>query len=280
MAWIMDTYSMNVGLLGAGCRDRQAALDRRLARPGRSDGARRHLRHERDAQEPRRADRRDPVAVQGYGKVGAPAVHLLHELGCIIVAVSDVGGGVYNPHGLSPKGLAAQREATGSIAGFEGGDPITNEELLAIDCDVLIPAALEGQLTGDNAEEVKAPVIVEAANGPTTPEADAIFEDKGTLVVPDILANSGGVTVSYFEWVQDIQAFFWTEDEVNERLRSIMERAYVDVLELAEHKKEPMRTAADDARRLPRRGGAQDARTLPVTRTLLALRPEVVSLRS
>jgi glutamate dehydrogenase (NAD(P)+) len=160
------------------------------------------------------------------------------------VAVSDVGGGVYNPHGLSPRGLAAQRDATGSIVGFEGGDAISNEELLTIDCDVLIPAALEGQLTAANADAVKAPVIVEAANGPTTPEADEIFEDKGTLVVPDILANSGGVTVSYFEWVQDIQAFFWTEDEVNERLRSIMERAYVDVLGLAEQKMAPMRTAA------------------------------------
>jgi glutamate dehydrogenase (NAD(P)+) len=151
---------------------------------------------------------------------------------------------VYNPQGLSPKGLATQRDAAGMVAGFEGGDAITNEELLTIDCDVLIPAAMEGQLTLDNAEEVKAPIIVEAANGPTTPEADAIFEDRGTLVVPDILANSGGVTVSYFEWVQDIQAFFWTEDEVNERLRSIMERAYVDVLQLAEDKKAPMRTAA------------------------------------
>jgi glutamate dehydrogenase (NAD(P)+) len=244
MAWIMDTYSMNVGYSVPGVvTGKPLSIGGSL---GRGEATARGVTYVTSATLKNRGAPIDEtrVAVQGYGKVGAPAVHLLHELGCTIVAVSDVGGGVYNPHGLSPKGLAAQREATGSIAGFEGGDPISNEELLTIDCDVLIPAALETQLTQDNAEQVKAPVIVEAANGPTTPEADEIFEDKGTLVVPDILANSGGVTVSYFEWVQDIQAFFWTEDEVNERLRSIMERAYVDVLHLAEEKKVPMRTAA------------------------------------
>jgi glutamate dehydrogenase (NAD(P)+) len=171
-------------------------------------------------------------------------VRLLEELGCIVVAVSDVNGGVYNPQGLSATGLAAHRDETGSVAGFEGGEAITNDELLTIDCDVLIPAALEGQLTEENAGQVQAEIIIEAANGPTTPEADEIFHERGILVVPDILANSGGVTVSYFEWVQDLQAYFWDEDEVNRKLRSIMERAYVDVLELAEERKVHMRTAA------------------------------------
>jgi glutamate dehydrogenase (NAD(P)+) len=184
------------------------------------------------------------VAIQGYGKVGAPAVRLLTELGCIVVAVSDVNGGVYNPRGLSPTGLAAHRGDAGTVVGFDGGEPVTNEELLEIPCDVLVPAALEGQITEHNAARIKAEMIIEGANGPTTPEADEILEDRGVLVVPDILANSGGVTVSYFEWVQDLQAYFWDEDEVNMKLRRIMERAYVDVLGIAEERKVPMRMAA------------------------------------
>jgi glutamate dehydrogenase (NAD(P)+) len=162
----------------------------------------------------------------------------------MVVAVSDVSGGVYNPRGLSARGLADHRARTGSVAGFSGGEPITNDELLTINCDVLIPAALESQLTEENADRVRAQVIIEAANGPTTPEADEIFDDRGILVVPDILANAGGVTVSYFEWVQDLQAYFWDEDEVNHKLRTIMERAYVDVLDLAEEHKSTMRTGA------------------------------------
>jgi glutamate dehydrogenase (NAD(P)+) len=244
MAWIMDTYSMNVGYSVPGVvTGKPLSIGGSL---GRGEATARGVTYVTSATLKNRGAAVDEtrVAVQGYGKVGAPAVQLLHELGCIIVAVSDVGGGVYNGKGLSPRGLAAQRDAAGTVAGYEGGEPITNAQLLTIDCDVLIPAAMEGQLTGANAGDVKAPVIVEAANGPTTPEADEIFHDRGVLVVPDILANSGGVTVSYFEWVQDIQAFFWTEDEVNDRLRSIMERAYVDVLKLAEQKKVAMRTAA------------------------------------
>jgi glutamate dehydrogenase (NAD(P)+) len=127
---------------------------------------------------------------------------------------------------------------------YDGGEPVTNEELLEVPCDVLIPAALEGQITEDNGERIKAEIVIEAANGPTTPEGDAVLEDRGVLVVPDILANSGGVTVSYFEWVQDLQAYFWDEDEVNMKLRRIMERAYVDVLGITEERKVPMRMAA------------------------------------
>ena len=130
------------------------------------------------------------------------------------------------------------------MVGYEGAENITNAELLEIDCDLLIPAALESQLTDENADRIKAEIIVEGANGPTTPAADEILRDRGVLVVPDILANSGGVTVSYFEWVQDLQAYFWDEDEVNNKLRKIMEHAYLDVLATADEHKVPMRTAA------------------------------------
>jgi glutamate dehydrogenase (NAD(P)+) len=244
MAWIMDTYSMNVGysvpgvvtgkpLSVGGSRGRTEATARGVMYVAAAT-----LKHRGMAVDETR------VAIQGYGKVGAPAVRLLEDLGCIVVAVSDVNGGVYNPRGLSWKGLADHRADTGSVVGFAGGERITNDELLTSDCDVLIPAAMESQLTERNANAVRAHVIIEAANGPTTPEADDVFEDRGLLVVPDILANAGGVTVSYFEWVQDLQAYFWDEDEVNEKLRSIMERAYVNVLDTAEEHKAPMRTAA------------------------------------
>jgi glutamate dehydrogenase (NAD(P)+) len=184
------------------------------------------------------------VVVQGFGKVGAPVIQLLHDQGCMVVGVGDLGGAVYNARGLSPVGLAAHHDETGTVAGFEGGEPITNEELFEVECDVVVPAALEGIITEKNADRIGARIIVEAANGPTTPEADEILHDRGVHVVPDILANAGGVTVSYFEWVQGLQAYFWTEDEVNARLRRIMEDSYVDVLELAEDRKVTMRQAA------------------------------------
>src|SRR4029078_2300833 len=154
------------------------------------------------------------IVVRGFGNVGSHAVQLVEEMDCIVVGVSDVQGGVYNPDGLTYTGLSTHVRQAGSLGGDEGGDAVTNEDLRELECDVLIPAALENQLTEDNAAEVRAPVIVEAANGPTTPQADAIFKDNHVLVVPDILANSGGVTVSYFEWVQDIQSYYWDEDEV------------------------------------------------------------------
>ena len=244
MAWIMDTFSMIVGhsvpgvvtgkpLAVGGSRGRSEATSRGVMYI--TEATLKHLGAKVDETR---------VAIQGYGKVGAPAVRLLTELGCIVVAVSDVNGGVYNPRGLSPTGLAAHHEDAGTVVGYDGGEPITNEELLEIVCDVLVPAALEGQITEANAARIKAEVVIEAANGPTTPEADAILEEQGVLVVPDILANTGGVTVSYFEWVQDLQAYFWDEDEVNMKLRKIMEHAYVDVLSIAEERKVPMRLAA------------------------------------
>ena len=244
MAWIMDTYSTREGFSVPGVVTGKPLSIGGSA--GRSQATARGvmyitlatMKHLAMSVEEAR------VVVQGFGNVGGGTVQLLHDQGCQIVGVSDVGGGTYNPRGLSPQGLLAHKTKGGSFGSYEGGEPVTNEELLELDCDVLIPAAFEGQLTDVNAERVKASVIVEAANGPTTPEADEIFHDRGILVVPDILANAGGVTVSYFEWVQALQAFYWSEDEVNDRLRKIMEKSYVDVLNLAEERKVPMRTAA------------------------------------
>jgi glutamate dehydrogenase (NAD(P)+) len=244
MAWIMDTYSMNVGysvpgvvtgkpMAVGGSAGRRASTARGVMYV--TVATLKHLAMPVDEAR---------VVIQGYGKVGAPAVQLLHDQGCAIVGVGDVSGAVYNPRGLSPVGLAAFRDQTGSVAGFEGGEAVTNEELLELECDVLVPAALEGVVTETNADRLQARIVVEAANGPTTPEADEILHDRGVHVVPDILANAGGVTVSYFEWVQDLQAYFWSEDEVNARLRRIMEDSYVHVLELAQDRKVTMRQAA------------------------------------
>ena len=244
MAWIMDTYSMRMGFSVPGVvTGKPLALG---GSAGRATATARGvsyitlatMKHHGMAVEDAR------VVVQGYGNVGAGTVQLLHEQGCRIVGVSDVTGGVYNPDGLTPDGLNAHKAREGSLRGYEGGDNVTNTELLELDCDVLVPAAIEGQLTEENADRVKTSLVIEGANGPTTPEADRIFEDRGIVVVPDILANAGGVTVSYFEWVQDIQAYYWTEEEVNNRLRSIMERAHVAVLGLAEDRKMTMRNAA------------------------------------
>jgi glutamate dehydrogenase (NAD(P)+) len=244
MAWIMDTYSTREGfsvpgvvtgkpLAIGGSAGRTMATARGVMYVTLAT-----LKHLGMSVEDAR------VVVQGFGKVGGGTVQLLEDVGCRIVGVSDAYGGVYDPNGLSYQGLKAHVDRTGRVEGYEGGESVTNAELLELDCDVLIPAAIEGQLTEDNADRVKAQVIVEGANGPTTPEADEIFEDRGITVVPDILANAGGVTVSYFEWVQALQAYSWSEDEVNERLRVIMENAHVDVLALAEERKVIARTAA------------------------------------
>jgi len=185
------------------------------------------------------------VAVQGFGKVGGMAAQFLHDAGCRVVAVSDVRGGVYNPTGLNTAGLLRHlRSGAASVVGYPGTDTITNAELIELDVDMLVPAALEGVIHEDNASRVRARFVIEAANGPTTPDGDVILQENGVLVVPDILANSGGVAVSYFEWVQDLQAYFWTEDEVNARLKAMMEKAYADVSSLASERKVSMRTAA------------------------------------
>jgi glutamate dehydrogenase (NAD(P)+) len=184
------------------------------------------------------------VAIQGYGKVGGYAAQLLHDAGCRVVAVSDVEGGLYREKGLDPEAINRHKKEAGSVVGFPGADAISNEELLEVHCDVLIPAAVEGVLSVKNADRVKAKVVCEAANGPATFEGDKILSDRGIFVVPDVLANSGGVTVSYFEWVQDIQAYFWSDEEVNDRLRLIMERAFDEVHTLATEKDLTMRQAA------------------------------------
>ena len=184
------------------------------------------------------------VAIQGYGKVGGHAAQLLHDAGCRVVAVSDVDGGLYRERGLDPEAINRHKKEAGVVAGYAGADPISNSELLEVDCDVLVPAAVEGVISVKNADRVKAGIVCEAANGPVTFEGDKVLTDRGVFVVPDILANAGGVTVSYFEWVQDIQAFFWSEEEVNDRLRQIMERAFAEVHALALEKNLTMRQAA------------------------------------
>jgi len=184
------------------------------------------------------------VAVQGFGNVGSIAALLLHGQGCRIVAVTDSRGGVYNEKGLDPADVLRHKEQTGTVAGYRRGDPVTNEEVLELPCEILVPSALEGVITGRNASRIKARIVVEGANGPTTPEADRILTEHKVLVVPDILANAGGVTVSYFEWVQDLQSFFWTEEEINERLERIMVRSFREVLTVAQERKVDMRTAA------------------------------------
>ncbi|MCA1727336.1 MAG: Glu/Leu/Phe/Val dehydrogenase [Actinobacteria bacterium] len=244
MAWIMDTFSMRAGYSVPGVvTGKPVTLGGSLGRGSATSrgvmyvtiATLKHLGMPVDEAR---------VVIQGYGKVGAPAVELLHEQGCRIVGVADANGAVYHPRGLSPKGLAAHQADTGTVAGYAGGEPVSPEDFLQLEADVLIPAALENVFHERNAGGVRAKIIVEAANGPTTPEADEIFQDRGIRVVPDILANAGGVTVSYFEWVQDLQAYFWTEDEVNARLRRIMESSYVDCLELSEDRKVSMRMAA------------------------------------
>jgi glutamate dehydrogenase (NAD(P)+) len=244
MAWIMDTYSMNKGYSVPGVVTGKPLSVGGSA--GRASATSRGVMYVTIATLKNLAMPVDEarIVVQGYGNVGSHAVELLAAQGCRILGVSDHLGGVYNERGLSPVGLSSHKAETGTVADFEGGQRITNEELLELECDVLIPAALEGQITAKNADRLKCRVVVEGANGPTDLDADEILLEKGVQVVPDILANAGGVTVSYFEWVQDIQAYFWSEDEVNDRLRTIMEKSYVDVLELAEDRKVTMRQAA------------------------------------
>lgn len=245
MAWIMDTYSVNAGYSVPGVvTGKPVAIGGSQGRGGATSRgvmftAFAALREA--GQDPRGAR----VAVQGFGKVGGLAAQFLHDEGCMVVAVSDVAGGVYNARGLNPAALLRRvAEGAPSVVGTPGTDRITNDELLELDVDVLVPAALEGVIGHDNAERIKARFIVEGANGPVTPAADAILAEAGVTVVPDILANSGGVAVSYFEWVQDLQAYFWSEDEVNDRLRVLMERAYAEVSTLARERGVSLRTAA------------------------------------
>ena len=184
------------------------------------------------------------VAVQGFGNAGSIAARLLHEDGAKVIAVSDTRGGIQNAKGIDPVAALRYKEETGSVAEFKGYKPITNEDLLKLECEVLVPAALENQITLDNAHEIKARVVAEAANGPVTPGADRILFKNGVFDIPDILANAGGVTVSYFEWVQDQYGFFWTDKDVNRYLEAIMVKAFKEVYAEAKKHKTHMRTGA------------------------------------
>jgi len=184
------------------------------------------------------------AVIQGYGNVGYHAAELAEEIGIKVKAVADWRGGILNDKGLDTKKVYAHCQKTGSVVNYPEADNITNAQLFELPCDILIPAALEGQITRANAGKIKAKVIVEGANGPTSPFADEILDNKGIFVVPDILANAGGVTVSYFEWVQNVQKLFWTEDDVNQRLQQIMSRAFHEVYDISTREKVNMRTAA------------------------------------
>ena len=184
------------------------------------------------------------VAIQGFGNAGSIAAELLSQHGSRILAVSDTRGSILNRTGLDIPALLAHKAHTGSVVGFPNSEPISSEDLLELQCDILIPAALENQITLLNADRIRAKIVAEAANGPTTPDADSILHEKGIMVIPDILANAGGVTVSYFEWVQDLQELWWDEDDVNRRLEKIMVKAFSDVYATAERYSADLRTGA------------------------------------
>jgi len=244
MAWIMDTYSMTVGYtaLGVvtgkpipvgGSQGRGEATGRGVffvtqealkAKGMKAEGAK--------------------LAVQGFGNAGTVAASLLTGAGLVLVAASDSKGGVHNPKGMDFAKLMAHKNETGSVVGFPGADAIGSDDVLTVDCDVLVPAALENSITMKNAANVKARIVAEAANGPTTPVADKILFEKEVMVIPDILANAGGVTVSYFEWVQGLQSFFWDEDTVNKHLERIMRKSFADVHEAAKAKRADLRSGA------------------------------------
>ncbi len=243
MAWMMDTYSMNEGSTATGVVtgkpvDLGGSLGRREA-TGRGVftvglEAARHTGM--DISKAR-------VAVQGFGNVGGVAGKLFAEAGAKVVAVQDHGGTIYREAGLDVPALLAHVARAGSVAGFPQAEVIANDAFWSVGCDILIPAALEQQITEANAGRIQAKMVIEGANGPTTPQADDILHDRGILVLPDVIANAGGVTVSYFEWVQDFSSFFWSEDEINERLVKIMKGAFAAVWQVAEENKVSLRTA-------------------------------------
>jgi glutamate dehydrogenase (NAD(P)+) len=244
MAWIMDTYSTNKGYSVPGVvTGKPVSIGGSEGRGGATSRGVMFTMFS-TLRQLGIAPEEVSVAIQGYGKVGGFAAQLLHDAGCRVVAVSDAEGGLYRERGLDPEALNRHKREAGTVVGYAGADAITNAQLLEVKCDVLVPAAVEGVITVKNADNVKARVVVEGANGPVTFEADKVLNDRGVFVVPDILANSGGVTVSYFEWVQDIQAYFWNLDQVNDRLRDIMERAFKEVYDLAQAKGLSMRQAA------------------------------------
>ena len=244
MAWIFDTYSMNKGhsVLGV-VTGKPLTIGGSLGREEAT--ARGSLYCIRDAVA-KRDGRLDSmtVAVQGFGNVGSYLAKFLHEEGATVVAISDSTVALHNPKGIDVPAAFAYKREHRTLAGLKDAEEITNEELLTLDVDVLAPCALEQVITGRNADQVKATIICEGANGPVTPTADAVLEDKGVLILPDVLANAGGVVVSYFEWVQGLQEYFWKETEVNAKLNDIISRAFDVTWDTAERRKMPMRVAA------------------------------------
>jgi glutamate dehydrogenase (NAD(P)+) len=244
MAWMMDTYSMHAGYTVPGVvTGKPISLG---GSEGRTEAtargtiyciieAARHLGLELP---------KARVAIQGFGNAGSIAAQLIHEEKATVVAVSDSTGGIHNPNGLDVHRVIGWKQEHGTVQGFPGATDITNPEILEVDCEILIPAALENQITEHNAGNVKARLIAEAANGPTTPEADEIFWKAGKFMIPDILCNAGGVTVSYFEWVQDLNRDHWSERVVNDKLREIMVKAFQETLAMARREQCYMRTAA------------------------------------
>jgi len=244
MAWVMDTYSMHRGytvpavvtgkpLAIGGSEGRVDATGRGIVIAAREAVRQRGFSLQGAS-----------VAIQGFGNVGSAAARIFVENGARVVAVSDAMGGVWNARGLDVKALLQYARREGSVVGFREAEPLSNAELLEAKVDLLVPAAMENQITTANAHRVRARVIVEGANGPTTPEADAILAARGIYLVPDVLANAGGVIVSYFEWVQDLQSLFWSEAEVNERMERMLLRAYRTVEEVSQREETDMRTAA------------------------------------
>jgi glutamate dehydrogenase (NAD(P)+) len=244
MAWIFDTYSMNKGysVLGVvtgkpleigGSLGRVEATAR-----GGAFCIREALRKQGQGVSGQK------VAIQGFGNVGSNMAQILAEQGAVVVAVSDSNGGVFNANGLDVAAAVRHKRENGSLEGFGGGEALTNDDVLTVDCDVLAPCALEQVITRDNADKIRASIVAEGANGPVTPEADQILEDRGVLVLPDVLANAGGVVVSYFEWVQGLQEYFWKESEVNAKLNDIVTRAFAETWAKQEELNVPMRQAA------------------------------------
>ena len=244
MAWIMDTYSMHVGYTAP------AVVTGKPIPLGGSEGRNEATAQGAvytiiDAAHHLGMDlTKCRVAVQGFGNAGAIAAQLMFAQGSKIIAVSDSTGAIHRPEGFDPNSVLAWKQEHNSVCGFPGTREISNAELLELDCDVLIPAALENQITAANAGKIQARVIAEAANGPTTPEADEILYKNGRFVIPDILCNAGGVTVSYFEWVQDLERDFWNIEHVNEKLRAVMTKAFAGTLDMSLGQKVNMRTAA------------------------------------
>jgi glutamate dehydrogenase (NAD(P)+) len=245
MAWIMDTYSMHEGYsIPAVVTGKPLSIG---GSEGRNDATATGVLFvtRQAAKRIGMSLRGARVSIQGYGNAGSVAARLFHNEGCKIVAVSDTRGGIYNESGLDPASVLRFKQERGSVVGFPGAQTMRIQDVLEVPCDVLIPAATEGVITKVNADRVQASIVSEAANGPTTPQADKILFDKGIMVIPDILANAGGVTVSYFEWVQDLQSFFWGVEEITDKLEVIMNRAFAAVAEKADQFSCDMRLAAN-----------------------------------